>query len=450
MGLRLRLNLLLSVIFVATLGVGSAVLLNVLQQGVEEELTASVEQAAKLITVVVNQLPADISERKLQETLNDIVTVGSTRHLRISADPYANTVANSERLSAPRWFFSMLAPDPVGLLRVIDLRSKRRQLVVRADATAEINEAWREAVPLFLTLLLFGLLANGLIYIFLGRSLAALERVGEALQEITGGDFKAALPAVGVTDIDKISSRVNELSADLQRSRTEARTLARRSLTIQEQERRDLAQALHDQLGQSINAIKALGISIRQRSEQSTEIRPSVESIIDASTDMYEHVRDMMTLLRPSVLDELGFRLALENMIDDWNSHHEDVFCQLWFDESVGELDENQSINLYRIVQEALTNVVKHADATEVKVHLKERVELGGESLMLDIYDNGIGFDVNAVTKGLGMHGIEERVEALNGTLVIESGQQGTHYFIKVPVDDSETSDTAKSGILNR
>ena len=450
MGLRLRLNLLLSVIFIATLGVGSAVLLNVLQQGVEEELTASVEQAAKLISVVVNQLPADISERKLQETLNDIVTVGSTRHLRISADPYANTVANSENLAAPRWFFLLLAPDPVGLLRVIDLRSKRRQLVVRADATAEINEAWREAVPLFLTLLLFGLLANGLIYIFLGRSLAALERVGDALQEITGGDFKAALPAVGVTDIDKISSRVNELSTDLQRSRAEARALARRSLTIQEQERRDLAQALHDQLGQSINAIKALGVSIKQRSEQAAEIRPSVESIIDASTDMYEHVRDMMTLLRPSVLDELGFRLALENMIDDWNSHHEDVFCQLWFDESVGEVDENQSINLYRIGQEALTNVVKHAGATEVEVHLKESVELGGECLMLDIHDNGIGFDVNSVTKGLGMHGIEERVEALNGTLVIESGEQGTHYFIKVPVDDSDISDTAKSGTLNR
>ena len=449
MGLRLRLNLLLSVIFIATLGVGSAVLLNVLQQGVEEELTASVEQAAKLISVVVNQLPADISDRKLQETLNDIVTVGSTRHLRISADPYANTVANSEQLAAPRWFFSMLAPDPVGLLRVIDLRSKQRQLVVRADATAEINEAWREAVPLFLTLLLFGLLANGLIYIFLGRSLAALERVGDALQEITGGDFTVALPAVGVTDIDKISSRVNELSADLQRSRTEARTLARRSLTIQEQERRDLAQALHDQLGQSINAIKALGVSIKQRSAQAAEIRPSVESIIDASTDMYEHVRDMMTLLRPSVLDELGFRLALENMIDDWNSHHEDVFCQLWFDESVGELDENQSINLYRIVQEALTNVVKHAGATEVKVHLKESVEADGECLILDIHDDGIGFDVNAVTKGLGMHGIEERVEALNGTLVIESGPQGTHYLIKVPMGDTGISDTVKSGALN-
>ena len=444
MGLRLRLNLLLSVIFVATLGVGSAVLLNVLQQGIEEELTASVDQAAKLISVVVNQLPADISDRKLQETLNDIVTVGSTRHLRISTDPYANTVANSEQLAAPRWFFSMLAPDPVGLLRVIDLRSKQRQLVVRADATAEINEAWREAVPLFLTLLLFGLLANGLIYFFLGRSLAALERVGGALQEITGGDFTAALPAVGVTDIDKISSRVNELSADLQRSKTEARTLARRSLTIQEQERRDLAQALHDQLGQSINAIKALGVSIKQRSEHAAEIRPSVESIIDASTDMYEHVRDMMTLLRPSVLDELGFRLALENMIDDWNSHHEDVFCQLWFDESVGELDENQSINLYRIVQEALTNVVKHSDATEVKVHLKESLELDGECLMLDIHDNGIGFDIDAVTKGLGMHGIEERVEALNGTLVIESGQQGTHYSIKLPVGDKEISDSAK------
>ena len=123
-----------------------------------------------------------------------------------------------------------------------------------------------------------------------------------------------------------------------------------------------------------------------------------------------------------------------------------DVFCQLWFDESVGELDENQSINLYRIVQEALTNVVKHANATEVKVNLKVSVEPDGEYLILNISDNGRGFDVTSVTKGLGMHGIEERVEALNGTLMIESGQRrGTHYRIKIPAGDSDASDTGKA-----
>ena len=135
MGLRLRLNLLLSLIFITTLGVGTAVLFSIQREGVHEELTASVEQAAKLIAMVVNQLPADISEQQLQSALNAIVNIGATRHLRISASPYTNSVETSEQLVAPQWFFQFLAPDPVGLLRVIDLRSKQRQVILRADYT---------------------------------------------------------------------------------------------------------------------------------------------------------------------------------------------------------------------------------------------------------------------------------------------------------------------------
>lgn len=436
MGLRLRLNLLLSLIFLATLGIGTVILLKVQREGVSEELTASVEQAARLIAIVVDQLPADLSDEQLQSTLNAIVNIGSTRHLRISASPFTNSVEQNEQLAAPQWFFKFLAPDPVGLLRVIDLRSKQRQVILRADPTAEINEAWREAVPLFIALLFFGMLANGLIYILLGRSLAALERINEALQEIGEGDFAVELPAVGVADIDRISFRVNQLSGDLQRSRIEAQSLAKRSLNIQEQERRQLAQALHDQLGQSINAIKALGVSIQQRSIGSPEINASVQSIIDASSQIYDDVRDMMTLLRPSVLDELGFRLALENMIDDWNSHHEDIFCRLHFGESLPELDENQSINLYRIVQEGLTNIVKHAGASEVSVLLDSIPEHEAGGLMMAIEDNGRGFDPKTVTKGLGIHGIEERVKALSGVLVLQSGAGGTRYEIRVPKSD--------------
>ncbi|MGR8949590.1 MAG: ATP-binding protein [Gammaproteobacteria bacterium] len=439
MGLRLKLNLLLSLIFITTLGVGSTILLNVLQHGVAEELTASVDQAARLISVVVNQLPVDLPDAALERTITDISSIGSTRHLRVSTEPSTEAVFNSAQLLAPQWFFDLLAPEPIGLLRVIDLRSKRRQVHIRADATAEINEAWREAVPLFLTLVLFGLLANGLIYITVGRSLSALERVGDALQGISEGDFSIDVPLVGVSDIDRISQRVNELSTALQHSRAEAQSLTRRSLTIQEQERRELSQALHDELGQSINAIQALGVSIQQRVGNSPEISSSVKSIIDVSREMYGRVRDMMSLLRPSVLDELGLRLALQNMVDDWNSYHKDTFCRLDMPATLPNFDENFAINLFRIVQEALTNVAKHAQASEVDVSLEliEEADRGRVDLM--IADNGRGFDVARVTKGLGIHGIGERINALGGTWALDSSDAGTRYKISIPIPPSAT-----------
>ena len=436
MGLRLRLNLLLSLIFITTLAVGSAILLKVMQDGVAEELTASVDQAARIISVVAEQLPANLPDPDLERTITDIASIGSTRHLRISTDPSTEVVFPTDQLFAPQWFFELLAPEPVGLLRVIELRSKRRQVIVRADATAEINEAWREAVPLFLTLLLFGLLANGLIYVLVGRSFKALEKVGNALQGISAGDFTIDVPLVGVSDIDKISIQVNELSNALQLSRAEAQSLTRRSLTIQEQERRELSQALHDELGQSINAIQALGVSIQQRPGGSAEINSSVQSIIDISGEMYGRVRDMMGLLRPSVLDELGLQLALENMIDDWNSYHSDTFCRLTLPTTLPNFEESFSINLFRIVQEGLTNVAKHADASEVQVSLDNL----GRSIELTIADNGKGFDVDRVTKGLGMHGIGERVEILGGNWQLKSSTSGTTYHISLPHPGSEKS----------
>ena len=413
----------------ATLAGGSAILLKVMQDGVAEELTASVDQAARIIGVVAEQLPANLSDAALESTITDIASIGSTRHLRISTDPSTEVALRSDKLSAPSWFFNLLAPDPLGLLRVIELRSKRRQVFVRADATAEINEAWREAVPLFLTLVLFGLLANGLIYVSVGRSLAALEKVGDALQGISAGDFSIDVPLVGLSDIDRISTRVNELSTALQLSQAEAQSLTRRSLSIQEQERRELSQALHDELGQSINAIQALGVSIQQRSGASPDINTSVQSIIDVSGEMYARVRDMMSLLRPSVLDELGLRLALENMIDDWNSYHAETFCRLTLPRSLPNFEEGFSINLFRIIQEALTNVAKHAEASEVNVSL----EILERTIELSIADNGKGFNVGRVTKGLGMHGIGERVEILGGIWRLRSSSSGTSYQITLP-----------------
>ncbi|MEM7468253.1 MAG: ATP-binding protein [Pseudomonadota bacterium] len=433
MGLRLRLNLLLSVIFVATLGIGSLLLYNVLRAGVTEELTASVDQAAKLITVVVNQLPQDLSEHELQRAINEIASIGSTRHLRISTDPGTSLTEESESLAAPSWFFNLLAPEPSGLIRIIDLRSKRRRIIIRADATAEINEAWREAIPLSFTLVLFGLLANGLIYVLMGRSLAALEKVGGALEGMGEGDFSVDIPKVGVSDTDRIIERVNELAEALRRSQAEAQMWARRSMTIQEQERRNLSQALHDELGQSINAIKALGVAIKQRSDKQRGLDKSVQSIIDVSGEMYDQIRDMMNILRPPALDELGLRLALENMVDDWNSHHQDTFCKIKLPENLPTFSENLSISVFRIVQEALNNVAKHAAATEVDIVLL--ISSAAESrLRLTIEDNGHGFNLTTVQKGLGIHGIEERVDALGGELELISGAQGTQYKISIPI----------------
>src|SRR5690606_4302282 len=99
-------------------------------------------------------------------------------------------------------------------------------------------------------------------------------------------------------------------------------------------------------------------------------IATSALNIERISDDAYQSVRNLMAWLRPAILDELGLVLALQHMVDDWNSHHEDTFCSLRIDADVSRLDAQRQIQVYRIVQEALTNVAKHAQADRVEVSI--------------------------------------------------------------------------------
>jgi signal transduction histidine kinase len=137
---------------------------------------------------------------------------------------------------------------------------------------------------------------------------------------------------------------------------------------------------------------------------------------------MYEVARRMMRQLRPAILDEFGLISALQEMIDDWNSRHEDVFCRFEFKGKFDELGEEVNISIYRVIQESLTNIVKHAQATDVTVCL-ERIENAPSDplgVKLLIKDNGIGFD-EITHRGLGLLGMRERVEALNGSFTMKS-----------------------------
>ena len=191
----------------------------------------------------------------------------------------------------------------------------------------------------------------------------------------------------------------------------------RKSITVQEEERRYLAQELHDSLGQSVSAIKAIAVSIEERSRITDPVvSDSMKYIEQVAGAAYSSVRDLMVSLRPAVLDELGLIHALNQMVDDWNLHHKDTFCRFRFEGNYRNLDEELQINIYRIVQEALTNISKYAKAENVSVTIS-----GEEIISLLIVDDGKGFDMDTVTRNMGLTGIRDRVTLLRGELEIAS-----------------------------
>jgi len=196
----------------------------------------------------------------------------------------------------------------------------------------------------------------------------------------------------------------------------ENRRLSQKYLLAQEEERRSLARELHDELGQCLNAIKLDATVIRNHPDAASgEIAESAQSIIDVSSRVYDVTRGLMERLRPIALDELGLADALCHLVNEWQRRNPGVSCSLELQGQLDRLSEEINMALYRVVQECLTNVTRHAKASAVQV----RIEGAGPAdagLSVCISDDGAGLPAGSGKRaGLGLLGLRERIEALGG-----------------------------------
>ena len=444
MGLRLRLNLLLSLIFFAALAAGATYALGNARRAVDDELHASTDLTSTLIQGLLDAAADDSGRASMASVLTELEAHAKIRHLSISVSPHRaqstrDPVDERQPHTVPAWFFTLVRPAPGSLIQALEFEDK--MIVIAADPTDEIAEAWRETRAQLVVLVAVFVVANIVVTIFLGRALTPLNKISLALTGIERGDFGTRAPRVGLPDVDGLSERFNLMAEALERSHADNAMLAERSLAIQEEERRHLAHELHDEMGQSITAIKALAVSIQQRSEQTDEaVAKSAATITEVSSDIYTRVRLMMTRLHPVILDELGLISAVDLMVEDWNTHHDECFCSFHAAREFLHLDDNARIGIYRIVQEALTNIAKHANAREAQIKLDFDTDTDGAiNIRVDVSDNGIGFDLAQCPRGLGLVGIQERVNAMKGRLEIETApNQGVRIKVSAPIESDD------------
>lgn len=194
------------------------------------------------------------------------------------------------------------------------------------------------------------------------------------------------------------------------------RELARQLIAVQENERRALARELHDELGQSCNAIRVEAAYI-QRASDPLEIGAAAARAAASAESLYQHVRSLLRQLRPAELDELGLLAALQALCESWEERS-GVACIFLHDGTFDGLDETTATALYRVAQEGLSNVMRHAHASRVRIDLQRGA--AGE-LQLQVEDDGHGFDVQQHSRGLGLLGASERAAALGGSLQVDS-----------------------------
>jgi len=201
-----------------------------------------------------------------------------------------------------------------------------------------------------------------------------------------------------------------------------------------EDERRSLARELHDELGQYVSAIKIFASNISNKAKKlSPEIAKNADSVISAANQIYDGMHSIIKQLRPSSLDNLGLAETLKDTVNTWQKQYQDLKIHLSIKGDLSHLNETLNINIYRIIQEAMNNVLKHSKAKAVEISLV----LNKKGLLeLNFSDDGQGMDLKKVdqTKNFGILGMQERIQSLNGSFeLISKNKQGTQILISVP-----------------
>jgi signal transduction histidine kinase len=211
--------------------------------------------------------------------------------------------------------------------------------------------------------------------------------------------------------------------ARLAEALAENQRLAQQYLDKQEHERKALARDLHDELGQTLNAIKLDAVAVREMIPRAEDAaRTALGGMIDHIDRGYAVVTGLIRELRPVALDELGVAAALEHCVGDWRHRVPSTRIHLSIECDLSRLDGVRALALFRLVQESLTNIARHSQARRVDIRIAAvRDGETSDAIRATITDDGRGADLNVPGKGLGLVGMRERTAAFGGTLVIAS-----------------------------
>lgn len=408
-----RINLLVGLFFALVALVCLAVLLRQANQDVQRELHAA--------HAVVDYL----REAALRDPASlDRGLTGGLRHVRVH---WLEALPPAEHRPLDTWLAGWLYPDnaPAEVLTLAD--GRRVQLSV--DPRDEIDEVWDSLVQL---LVLFGLaLGVSLLTIrwAVRRGLRVVDELQRGFGEVARGQLQVRLPVHSLPEARQLAGHFNHMVDALECARAENAELTRALLALQERERRQLAQALHDDIGQYLAGIRAQLYLLRNLADRPQALGETVARLEGNCQGLQDSFRALIRDLYPVVLERLELGEAIRLLAEQWQGA-QGIACALHLDEDLPALSDANKAHLYRLLQEALTNVARHADASQVRVRLRRR----GRHLHLLVRDNGLG-SPQPPRPGIGLRSMGERARSLGGELCIRTRPgAGLALSVRVPL----------------
>ena len=367
MPLRYRLILPIAVMLLVSLTLGGGLAWLHAVRSVSAEMDAALAVGRHTLETV---LPFMEREADAPADLRRVIaTFDGDRHLRaVLLDGDDRAVASSSLFvpahPVPRWFGRLLGGRPPSARIALPPGQGAAAILLQTDAGNELTEVWTEFGDDVEILLVFGILTFPMLYWIAGRALRPLSRLAGAFSAVGPGIAIQPIAAAGPPELSALARGFNAMIDRLAQAETRNRRLNEQLVTIQEEERAELARDLHDEIGPYLFAMSVdmAAIETAARDGGSAEIATLTQPVRESVSHIQRQVREILVRLRAGNLAELGLRQGLENLAGFWRSRRAGVTITLSIDGFESGLDETLDAAIYRIVQESLSNAMRHGD----------------------------------------------------------------------------------------
>lgn len=451
MSLQRRLALSVSLVLVVSLFIGAILTYVHVVAKVATEMRAALAVGLHAATNAVDDREEAIDpSKRLRLVVGDFD--GDRHLLAILRGPEGRIVAQSRLLPpddpAPDWFYSLVISTPLkASLQTPEAFRSVGQLVLYADPHNEVSEAWSDlCLTMAIMAVFFGLIL-GMSFLVIRSAIQPLRAFCGALAKIGSGDYATRFADKVYWELVPVRDGFNEMAIRLETVEAQNRALNEQLLSVQEDERIELARDLHDEVAPFLFAVGADAAMIRQfiATEKVDAIQTRADSIAEAVRHMQRHVKDILCRLAPGALLNLGLPSAIENLVAFWKMRCPAVAFNLELAEDV--IEPPLDVVIFRVVQESFSNAIRHGNPSTLVV----RIEKTAESISVTIEDDGIGFVSGLITNGFGIRGMKERAKAAGGDLQIGNRPMGRGALVVVRFFTSKSNmkiDAAKLDVF--
>jgi two-component system sensor histidine kinase UhpB len=330
----------------------------------------------------------------------------------------AEIVAPESPFQVPAWFGRLIGAETGP--RLLPIERLSAQLLLHPNDSADIYEKWVAFIVVLAAPIVLGFLAFAIARLTVQATLRPLLDLGAAISRLRNGDYNRPIGCHGPPEIRRACEQLNALADVLIELRASNHAFMKRIVSAQDDERAEIGRDLHDEFSPLLFAARANAhaLQTQDNNQELAALAGEISRIVEAIQKTNSR---LLARLRPLDLQNLGLTRNIAALIDSPAARAGNLTADIRLDPALDRLDELSARTVYRFVQEAITNILRHAKASKAGI----LATIHGSQVTAEVSDNGVGMP-DGTLLGRGLQGMKERIDALGGTFLVASTSGGT------------------------